>query len=136
MIKVKLNVEIGKLSLTEMQQILNEEASHCNSQFNKYPALWVLLFLYTASSAILVTMAFLCSKCNFIEQNIMLWFGLLMLVSLVMFVIIPNILRVFLNCFYERPKITVKKMSPLSLVGSPKSQRALIKSFRETMAPR
>jgi hypothetical protein len=131
LIKIKLNVDVGKLSLTEMQQFLNEEASHCNSQFNKYPSLWVLLFLYTASSAILVTMAFLCSKCNFIEQNIMLWFGLLMLVSLVMFVIIPNILRVFLNCFYERPKITVKKMWPLSLVGSPKTSRNPMKSFRE-----
>lgn len=124
-----------KLSLTEMQTCLNEEAAHFNRQYRKYPSLWILSFLYIGFGVALLTLAIQCNtsfSCTYTQQNIMLSLGLMMLVSLVIFVILPNIIRVFLNCLFERPKIgPVKKMSPLSLVGSPRTSRNPMKSFRE-----
>ena len=108
-----------------MQTFLNEEARHYNRQYRKYPILWILLFLYVGLGVTLLTLAIQCNtsfSCSYSQQSTMLWFGLMILVSLVMFSILPNILRVFLNCFFERSKLSpVKKMSPLSLAeGSPK----------------
>ncbi len=141
MIKVNLNIELGKIILTNMQDCLNEVASHFNKQYRKYPILWLLSFLYLALSATLLILALLCNTsfpCSYIQQSTLLWFGLILLVGLVPFVIVPNTLRCILNCLYERPKRSpVKKMSPLSLAqGSPKPPstpppKHALKSFRE-----
>jgi len=77
----------------------------------------------------------------------MLWFGLMLLVSLVMFVFIPGCLRFILNCVYVRAEISkVKNTLPLATTmakplamtrkeipdppSSPPPRHAL-KSFRE-----
>ena len=136
-----MNTEFANVSLTQMQAFLNEEARHYNRQYRKYPILWILLFLYVGLGVTLLTLAIQCNtsfSCSYSQQSTTLWFGLMILVSLVMFSILPNILRVFLNCFFERPKLSpVKKMSPLSLAegtpkppSSPRPKHAL-KSFRE-----
>jgi hypothetical protein len=129
-----LNIEFYFVTLTEMQKFLNEEANHFSKQFNKYPTLWFILFLYTALGVSLLSLALQCRKsfsCTYLQEYFMIWFGVLILVSLVMFVIIPNILRVFLNCLYERPKaLPVKKMSPLSLSKIPVTRNPL-KSVRQ-----
>lgn len=121
-----------------MQKCLNKEAKHYNSQFKKYPILWVIMFLLFALSATVLSLAIMCNtsySCSYLQQDTMLWFGLMMSVSLVLFVVIPNILRFFLNYLYEEePKAySVKKMSPLS---SPSRSRPKypLKSVRHTMA--
>ena len=103
--------------------------------------LWILSFLYVGLGVSLLTLAIKCNtsfSCTYTQQDAMLWFGIMILISLVMFVILPNILRVFLNCLFERPKLSlVKKMSPLNLEqglpkppSSPMPKHAM-KSFRE-----
>jgi hypothetical protein len=128
-----------------MQASLNEAASDIDRQYRKYPILWLLSFLYVALGVALLTLAIQCNtsfSCTYAQQGTMLWFGIMILVSLVPFIIVPNILRYTLNCLYERPKLSpVKKMSPLSLAqGSPKSTpkppssprpKHALKSFRE-----
>ncbi len=121
-----------------MQKCLNKEARHFDRQFKKHPILWLLMFLMVALSAILLTIAIMCNTsyiCSNPQQDIMLWFGLMILVSLVVFVAIPNVLRGFLNCLYEEsPKIhRVKKMSPLSSPNPPSTPppKHALKSFRE-----
>ena len=135
----------ARTSSTKMQTCLNEEATHFNRQFRKYPMLWVLLFLYVAIGISLLYLVFHCNihyTCTYVQQDTMLWFGMMILVSLVPCVIVPCILRFTLNCFYERPKLApVKKMSPLaSLEGklkplpkppSTNPPKHALKSFRE-----
>ena len=136
------------MNTTKMQACLNEEASHFDRQYKKYPMLWALSFLYVGLGVSLLTLALQCNtrySCSYDEQGVLLWFGLMILVSVVVFVILPNILRVLLNCFFERPIVSsVKKMSPLSLPqhspkGSPKPPstpppKHALKSFREFVA--
>lgn len=120
-----------------MQECLNDEARHASRQYKKYPALWLLSFLYLALCASLITLAFLCNTtypCSYSQQNTMLWFGLMLLVSLVMFVIVPSLLRCCLNCLFIRPRVdTVKKMSPLNIPKPPSTPppKHALKSFRE-----
>jgi hypothetical protein len=129
-------------SSTEMQICLNEEASHYNRQFRKYPMLWILLFLYVATGVALVYLVLQCNisfSCTFAQQDAMLWLGMMILLSLVPCIIAPCLLRFTLNCFFERPKLApVKKMSPLHQAlpkppSTPPPKHAM-KSFRETMA--
>ncbi len=134
-----MNSVFAELSLTDMQKFLNEEARHFDRQFNKYPGLWILMFLYVALATTLLIVAILCNssyRCTHDQQSVMLWFGLILLLIFGIFVILPNILRISLNCLYKEKKIPVKKMWPLTLVNPPKSQRALIKALRVSMAPR
>jgi len=128
---------------TKMQTCLNEEATHFNRQFRKYPMLWVLLFIYVSTGISLLYLVFHCNiyyTCTFAQQGTMLWFGMMILLSLVPCAIVPCILRFTLNCFYERPKLApIKKMSPLSKPlpkppSSPPPKHAM-KSFREFTQP-
>lgn len=126
-------------SSTEMQTCLNEEAIHFNRQFRKYPMLWILLFLYVATGVSLIYLVLHCNisfTCTYAQQDTMLWFGMMILISLVPCIIVPCILRFTLNCFFERPTLPpIKKMSPLHQAlpkppSSPPPKHAL-KSFRE-----
>lgn len=125
----------ARTTSTKMQTCLNEEATHFNRQFRKYPMLWVLSFLYVAIGVTLIYLVLQCNisfTCTLAQQDTMLWFGMMILLSLVPCAIVPCILRFTLNCFYERPKLApIKKMSPLSKPPSPKQKNPL-NSFRES----
>ena len=133
----------ARTTSTKMQTCLNEEATHFNRQFRKYPMLWVLLFIYVSTGISLLYLVLQCNisfTCTFAQQDTMLWFGMMILISLVPCIIVPCILRFILNCFYERPKLApIKKMSPLSKPlpkppSSPPPKHAM-KSFREFTQP-
>jgi hypothetical protein len=128
-----------------MQTFLNEEASHFSKQFRKYPVLWVIMFLWVAVPVILIPLAFFCNTtytCSYNEENALISIGLMAGMSFLIFVIIPNTFRIFLNCLFTKPveskNVRVKINSPLNSIQKeipdppkgPYPTHAL-KSFRE-----
>ena len=121
---------------TEMQSFLNKEAAYFNGQYRKYPALWLVSFLYISLCATLLSLVFLCNipyPCSYNQQGAILWFGTMLSFLLIPFVILPNLLRFILNCLYVKRQFSKeKKMSPLHMSKQRKFNRQIcsVKSFR------
>lgn len=120
-----------------MQAFLNEEHTYLSRKFKKYTSYWIGSFLFVSLSVGLLTTSILCDTLTHLQQSIMLEIGLLLCIFIVVFIILPAILRLVLNCLFKRrPISTGVKNLPLSYKPPPNSPapRWALKSFRQTMA--
>ena len=119
-----------------MQKFLNEEHRHF-SQLLRNPWRALALFVFTVASVAMVIIAFLCDTLTLLQQNILLELGLLFCCFLVVFLIIPSIMRLVLNIVFKTRSLgTGVKNLPLGYIPPPPNSPAprwALKSFRETI---
>lgn len=120
-----------------MQKFLNEEHDHFLRVFRK-PIWGLVLFLFVTGSVGMTVAGILSTSLSYLEQTIFLELGLISCFFLVLFVVIPFIMRLVLNCLFRTRSIkaTGIKNLPLGYIPPPpgKAPRWALKSFRETMA--
>ena len=103
-----------------MQSCLNDERRYVAKKFRKHPVLFTFVTLFIVSLAVVfTTLALLCNvklPCSEPQISAFLNIGMNACIVIVVFVLIPFILSVLLNCIFRTPKpISVRKRSPLSV---------------------
>lgn len=120
-----------------MQQCLNEDATYFYNKFKKYPCLLVLVILFIAIGVALFTVSLLCNyrfPCTDIQQNYTLIFGLNICILVTTFIGIPFILRLILNCIWQKEEVLpVVTRTPLS--SRPPSRPRSRSNSREKIPP-
>jgi hypothetical protein len=103
-----------------MQECLNDERRYIAKKFRKHPLLLsVVTLVIVAIPCIFTTLAILCNvklSCSEPEITVFLNIGMNTCMIITIFIIIPFILSLLLNCMFRIPKpVRVRKKNPLSV---------------------
>jgi len=88
-----------------MQTYLNEEIVDIYDDLKKYPIVLLILVLFISGSIGLILYGSLCHihySCTEAQQYFTMSFGLSGCIIILLFIIIPYLLRLLLNCLYPR----------------------------------
>ena len=101
-----------------MQSCLNDERRYIAKKFGKHPVLSTFISLFIVSIAVVfTTLALLCYiklSCTEPQISAFLSIGMNVCILIAVFVVIPFILSVLLNCIFRTPKpANVRKKNPL-----------------------
>lgn len=112
-----------------MQKCLNDDASYYFAKFKEYPAILVLLILFIISSISILLLSLLCNikyPCSYEQQDVSLYFGMMLTIFCVVFIGLPCCLRFILNgIFYEPPILPVTVESPITRPRSRSKEKKL-----------
>ena len=105
-----------------MQKCMNKDAKNLRQCFIEYPILWALFIAFLLSSFLIMTFGVLCLtsiKCGSINTYALISVGVSLMIIIIVFIIIPWLLRHLLNCIWN--KRIKRRKYPHSLTGAGKN---------------
>ena len=105
-----------------MQKCCNELALDIQRDLKKYPIAWIIIGALISITVVTLTFGFICNVniyCGNTNTGLLITVGFSCLISIAIFIIIPIMIRCFINCIWYRQYI--EQMYPHSLTGASRS---------------